>query len=593
MSQTVTSLPRRFSTPQPRVFIALALLLTSLLVLFGSWEYHSYKQQLTRLLQEEALQVSRLVSLGGERIMQASRDWEEQLTHRLLDQARLLDQVERNQELTPQLLAELIPDSSEIRVAIISAAGRWIFPPGGPPPERHGHGPPRREHPPGFQPPDQRPPHSQLPPELKPVLEGKRQMEVLGLGKPHFRRGKRFLLAYHRSRGGAFLLSVDFRHVQQQRQKAGIAGLMERISHRSNVAWVGLYDGNKLLESISRDFPELAQLPPQPGEQAAYIRLEDRQGNTRKILDVTVPLHNPSLEQGLLRVGFTSDQLQISHGIFTRSLLIRSAFFLLIGFLLLYYFLVYSNYRSLQREYESIRAEVARLEQEKQVVNRLQAMGELASGVAHEIRNPLNSIRMVSQRLRLEFAPEGNQEYLQLTRAMQEEADRINRIVTDFLRFARPAPLRLELNSLAECITQTAAALQPGFATAGCTLELNLEDAPVFRFDLDRLSQVIHNLLGNTLQAVDTGGKVTVSVSQTRDHVHITVADDGCGIPPEDRERIFNLYFTTRPEGSGIGLAVTHQIVSEHGGTIRVESEPGAGTVFSVDLPKQQDLTNE
>ncbi|MCD4760791.1 hypothetical protein K8R42_02750 [bacterium] len=584
MSRSTSTLIRRFSTPQPRVFVMLVLLLILLLAVFGTWEYRAHKHQLANLLREEAIQVSRMVSLSGERVMQASREWEQQLTGRLLDKAQLLDLVERERELTTELLEQLMPDSSGIRVIVFAADGRRIFPPEGfyfsqehSPPGPGFNAPQRRRHFPG-----------RIPPALTPVLTGEQQMQIIGLHNPRILREHGFSLAYHRSRGGAFLLNVDVAHLQRQHQRAGIVGLMQRIQQRPNVAWIGFYDHSGLLESNCGAFPPLEETPPLRSEQAEYRQMIDSLGHTQIVLDVTVPLQTPFMKHGLLRIGFTGDRLNTSRGIYTRSLLIRSGFFLLIGLLLLYYFLVYSNYRNLAREYDGIREEVERLEQEKQVVNRLQAMGELASGVAHEIRNPLNSIRMIGQRLRLEFDTQQNEEYRGLTRVVQEEADRINRIITDFLQFARPAPLRLETNSLSDCITQTADGLRPSFESANCKLKLTLSEAPVFEFDFDRMSQVFHNLLANALHAVERDGLVAVDVSHARGTVHITITDNGRGIKPADLDRVFNLYFTTRPEGSGVGLAVTHQIISEHGGSIRVESTPGEGTTFIIDIPKQQ-----
>ncbi|MBL7032719.1 MAG: hypothetical protein ISR91_01110 [Candidatus Delongbacteria bacterium] len=585
MSRNSATFIRKFSIPQPRVFVLLAAVLLLLLIFFGGWEYRAHKHQLVTLLREEAIQVSHMLSLGGERVMHASRELEDQLTERLLDKARLLDLMEQERELTPKLLKQLLPDSSLMRVLIFDSDGKRIFPPLG---RDFATGPRNRR--PGVKPgrPPQGPPPRSIPLELEVVLTGEQQVKVIGEHRSQFRRNPNFLLAYHRTRGGAFVLRVDVAHLERRHRNAGIAGLLERIHNRPNVAWVGLYDSDNLLESNSGRFPQLAEKPPSLREQAEFYQVVDTTGQKQTILDVTVPLRTPFLEQGYLRVGFTGDRLDASRTIFIRSLLIRSGIFLLLGLLMLYYFLVYSNYRTLAREYDAIREEVEQLEQEKQVATRLQAMGELASGVAHEVRNPLNSIRMISQRLHLEFNAAQDEEYQRLTHTLKEESDRINRIITDFLTFARPAPLRRKLNSLADCITQTVAGLRPGFEAAGCKLELNLKTDPIFEFDLDRLSQVFHNLLANTLPAVSADGRVVVDVSRRGGIVHISISDNGHGITPENIDRIFNLYFTTRAEGSGIGLAVTHQIISEHGGSIRVESKLDQGTTFIIDLPEQR-----
>jgi signal transduction histidine kinase len=590
MSRDSADFIRRFSTPQPRVLILMALFLVLMLVLFGTWEYRTNKHQLASLLREEAIQVSHMMSLGGERLLLASQELERQLEDRLLDKARLLDMVELERELTPAVLRELLPDSSMMRLMIFNSDGIRTFPTGpemppmSPPPFRT---PPRdRRH---RRPPDNFQLPVQLPGELGLVLSGEVQVQVIGIPRNHFRGRNNFLLAYHRSQGGVFLLRVNVDDMQRRNHDAGIEGLLERIYNRPNVAWVGLYDHNSLRESNSGVFPPLEGTPPPIVNSAEFLQIRDSTGHNHTILDVTVPLRIPFMRQGFLRVGFTGDRLDAGRSVLTRALLIRSGFFLLLGLLLFYYFLVYSNYRTLAREYDRIRKEVEQFERERQVVNRLQAMGELASGVAHEVRNPLNSIRMISQRLRLEYSDRQDEEYRGLTRTLQDESDRINRIITDFLIFARPAPLRTELNSIEKCITQAVASLQPRYDAAGCELQSSFAPTPHLLFDYDRLSQLFHNLLANALQAVGDDGRVMVDVSRQAGRVTITLSDNGRGIEKENLERIFNLYFTTRAEGSGIGLAVCHQIVSEHGGSIQVESELQQGTTFTITLPEQQE----
>ncbi len=588
MSRNSADFIRRFSTPQPRVLILMALFLVVMLVMFGAWEYRSNKHQLASLLREEAIQVSHMMSLGGERLLLASQELENQLADRLMDKARLLDMVEQERQLTPSVLRELLPDSSMMRLMIFDSDGIRTFPTGpAMPPPLISNRPRGLLH---RKPQDQFLLPVQLPRELDPVLSGEVQVQVLGMPRAHFRGKNNFLLAYHRSQGGVFLLRINIADMQRRHRDAGIEGLLERIYNRPNVAWVGLYDHNSLRESNSGKFPPLEETPPPNVNSAEFLQIKDSSGYNHTVLDVTVPLRIPFMRQGFLRVGFTDDRLNAGRNMFTRALLIRSAFFLLLGLVLIYYFLVYSNYRTLAREYDRIRKEVEQLERERQVVSRLQAMGELASGVAHEVRNPLNSIRMISQRLRMEFDEKQDEEYQGLTRTLQDESDRINRIITDFLTFARPAPLRTGLNSLENCITQAATALQPRYDGAGCELVRKITPIPHFLFDYDRLSQLFHNLLANALQAVENEGRVVVDVSRQAGHILISVTDNGCGIENENLERIFNLYFTTRAEGSGIGLAVCHQIVSEHGGSIQVESELKRGTTFTVSLPEQQEI---
>jgi signal transduction histidine kinase len=224
----------------------------------------------------------------------------------------------------------------------------------------------------------------------------------------------------------------------------------------------------------------------------------------------------------------------------------------------------------------------ARLEQHE----RLSAMGALASGIAHEIRNPLNAIHMIVQRFRREFVPrEDADEYLRLADTMRSEVLRVNAIITQFLEFARPPKPDLRPADLAQVLRRAAAVIEGEAAAAGIAVSLDLPERAACVLDEQRLLQALLNLFQNGLQAMPSGGTLSVSLQRAGDTWRCTVRDTGIGIPPETLAKIFNLYFTTKSNGSGIGLSIVHQIVSEHGGDITVQSAPGAGSTFVVSLP--------
>jgi signal transduction histidine kinase len=260
-------------------------------------------------------------------------------------------------------------------------------------------------------------------------------------------------------------------------------------------------------------------------------------------------------------------------------------------------------------------AERQRLEAAMAQEQRLAAMGNLAAGVAHEIKNPLNAISMGLQRLRMEFAPaapEAHQEYTQFTRIIETEVARLNTIVNQFLTLARPLHLTLVEAPLAPVFAEVLALLSPQAKAQGVEVveDLTLQDARAL-LDREQLSRGIMNILLNAIQAMPKGGTLTVRARLIdaaighSDHPELLVArspnrhtasaavrcmeavvtDTGSGIPPENLDRIFEPYFTTKADGTGLGLALARRIILEHRGSIRAENVPGGGARFVIAVP--------
>lgn len=219
---------------------------------------------------------------------------------------------------------------------------------------------------------------------------------------------------------------------------------------------------------------------------------------------------------------------------------------------------------------------------------RATALGELAGALAHEIRNPLNAVATVVQQLRSDFQPADDAEgYRELTGLVYQEVRRINDAVQRFLHAVRPAPPRPELFPLADLVHFVARAYAPLLAERGVHLEVTGAGAGEVYWDREQMQQVLMNLVENARDAVDAHGHVAIEVaSPDDDTVELRVRDDGCGISETVRGRIFNLYFTTKPRGTGIGLSLVQRIVHDHGGTIDVDSREGEGSTFTVRLPR-------
>jgi PAS domain S-box-containing protein len=229
-----------------------------------------------------------------------------------------------------------------------------------------------------------------------------------------------------------------------------------------------------------------------------------------------------------------------------------------------------------------------RLERDNQLNSKLTAMGELASGVAHEIRNPLNAIAMIAQRLTKEFTPRrGVKEYRLLTSVMQEETRRVNGIIHQFLRFARPPKVTLRQVLVQDLIVHVASLFSSQAKGKSVTFIVAAEGTGTAFLDPEQMKQALLNLLQNALDATPQGGRIALTATAVREGTRFVVADTGAGMPQAILENIFNLYYTTKAHGTGLGLSITQQIVARHGGTIDVSSVEGEETRFSIMIPRR------
>lgn len=216
---------------------------------------------------------------------------------------------------------------------------------------------------------------------------------------------------------------------------------------------------------------------------------------------------------------------------------------------------------------------------------KLVALGHLAAGVAHEIRNPLSSIKGLAKYF-AERTPPGGEAY-ELAQVMAKEADRLNRVVSELLELVRPAHLKWQPVDLNEVISHSLQLVSQDALSRNITLHFTAHPAGChIQADPDRLNQVLLNLYLNAIQAIDHEGAITVSVAECGDgRVRLSVTDSGKGMTAEQLQAIFTPYFTTKADGTGLGLAVVQNIVEQHGGTIHVESTPSKGAVFTLYLP--------
>lgn len=231
---------------------------------------------------------------------------------------------------------------------------------------------------------------------------------------------------------------------------------------------------------------------------------------------------------------------------------------------------------------------VERIQFQLRIAERLAAIGQLTAGLAHELRNPLSSIRGTAEILADDYSPD-HPKY-EMAGVLLKESARLNEILDSFLDFARPRPLQIQEKDLRSELSNVVETLNQHSAKGEHDIVLDVKgDVPRVQVDPDRLMQVFLNLGINALEAMEKKGTLTIRLStKTRDDrrcVSIIFQDEGPGIDQKTVEKIFNPFFTTKQSGTGLGLPISHRIVEDHGGRIEVTSTPGEGSTFEILLP--------
>lgn len=226
-----------------------------------------------------------------------------------------------------------------------------------------------------------------------------------------------------------------------------------------------------------------------------------------------------------------------------------------------------------------------KINRELQTADRLSAISRISSGVAHEVKNPLNAILLHVEVARSKLS-RGDTDVAEQMEIISREILRLDRVVRTFLDFTRPVELQLDNVPMQELVREIVDLARPQTAAANIEVTVRQEaDGVEVRVDRDLLKQAVLNVVVNAMQAMPEGGELRFEATAGKDSVELRISDTGGGIAPELREKIFRLYFSTKKEGSGIGLAMTFRIVQLHDGTIDFTSEPGKGTTFLIRLP--------
>lgn len=342
-----------------------------------------------------------------------------------------------------------------------------------------------------------------------------------------------------------------------------------RVSIERAVDEVGLGTDTRHFVVTDTDGRVLFQTHEARASAKSPDQASDREGG--RTIDVIVPLllnGKPALNAWLALSRETADymlQKERQRGVVFIGFMVCIAI-LSIGFL----------YRSQARHLANMREMERRLHR----AERLSAMGRLAAGVAHEIRNPLNAMGMACQRLQKDNLN-------QLSKVIRDEIRRLNQIVEEFISFSRCGNPVLKEYDITSLLRQMALLVEEEASSRGIALRTDWPDAPLMIWmDADKVRQALLNIVKNAMESIPGQGTITIAlVQEGRRWVAIRISDTGTGLSPKEMEQIFDPDYTTKEKGLGLGLALAHEIIEGHGGEIRVKSEPGRGTLFEVVLP--------
>jgi signal transduction histidine kinase len=549
-----------------RVVVSSAVLALGLVVVV--WiGYRATSQELLTVLRDQATSLRQTVAAAARSNMEASRQAQAELEARMLATARMLVELDRRRVLDQNFLDELVRENSLFRVTVYGPDREPEF-------ASEASAGPRRGFGPGFA-------FGFGGDLLDRLLLDEEITELTDLHISRWGDWRGFA-AIQRARGGAIILNVDATAVETLKSQSSLDALLaDIVESAEEVAYVIFeQEGFQVGHGELPDEPESDT----PSEESAAASERELAVQGRPVLELSGPIVMHESATASLRLGMRLDGVRRAESRMLWQLalsLVASLTLAILGIGTVW----------LQRKYSLLSERHARAQEALRRRDRLAAMGELSSTVAHEIRNPLNAIAMSAKRLKREFLDtlsvpdEDRSEAEELLGVLEGETQRINLKVQQFLDYARPPRLTPRLTNLGQLAQAVADGARAMGRSRGITVESEVSAAGEAKVDPEQLHQVLDNLVRNAIEATPEGGRVVLTVRSRGNTFELEVADTGQGISSEDLPRLFDLYFTTKSEGTGVGLAVSHQIVTGHGGTIEVDSRPGEGTRMTVRIP--------
>jgi two-component system sensor histidine kinase HydH len=564
----------------PRHFAASGLLLLVLACLYVFFEAQRLQQEFLRQTEDKGTTLAKAMEASVKNAIVGNALLEDLIGQRLLDNARLIDQLLLSRQVDQALLKEVSAMNRLQKIDLLDQQGQpWEL---AALPALMAR---QKENEELFQRRLQTISYMwgkrwRLPREKAENRAAELPPKITG---SEFWKGSVFGVAIGaRSFPGIIAVHANADYVLNFEKEMGVQSQIEDLGRYSDSEFIALLDSNlNVVAHTDRD--RIGQQEKEPLVLRAKVdgklfsQIVDS-GGGKRYFEVVKPVALDDSNLGFLKIGLSLGSMEVAwhnslRAIITLGLAIVAAGILGMAAIL-------HNQHSHMEEVKALEIEVLHRE-------RLSALGNLAATVAHEIRNPLNAISMGLQRLKVEFEPTDDQEqYSRVTELMLGEVHRLNSIVEQFLSLARPLKIKPEALRVQAVLNELATLVEGEAQQSKVQIRVVAPPTlPPLKADREYLRQTLLNLILNGLQAMPKGGTLTLKANTSNGNFLISVTDTGIGIAPENRRRIFEPYFTTKAKGSGLGLAIARRIIEAHGGKITVTNEAGGGCRFLISLP--------
>ncbi len=426
--------------------------------------------------------------------------------------------------------------------------------------------------------------------KINDLIQGKKQDIAFELLRLQGSKDERIVVGVHRQGGGAILGTRNASRVLGVKRIIDVNVLLNSITSDTSIKYITIQDSTNILYSTASDsfsdYRDDKVLQVTYREKSFNWRIT--QYNNQKVIEAIHYVKAISPDGEIIRIGLDYAPIQQIQNEALKQASIRLLVLIVLGFIMIAYSIAIQNNQLLENEKKRITREVTDLQNNLVQKEKLSAIGELSAGVAHKIRNPLNAISMTVQRLATEFdVKEDGDEFKTLNSIVKKEIIHITEIINQFLQFSRPNATCKTNCDVNEIISHVISLYETKITKREITLRFSHCDDATGFFDDDKIKQSMINLIENAIHAVDHNGRINISTRCSQQTLSIEIADTGVGISHKDIPRIYNLYFTTKPDGTGIGLAQVYRIVSEHDGKIDVKSQLNHGTKFTIHLPRK------